>query len=54
MSSRSAWRAVRRSSSPSPRPGKCVYDIEGEFADNYGTSIPGFDLCKDPTLKFAE
>lgn len=37
-----------------PEAGKCVYDVKGEFADNYGTSLPGFDLCKDPTLKFAE
>ena len=37
-----------------PEAGKCVYDVKGEFADNYGTSLPGFDLCKNPTLKFAE
>jgi hypothetical protein len=37
-----------------PEAGKCVYDVQGEFADNYGTSLPGFDLCKEPTLKFSE
>jgi hypothetical protein len=37
-----------------PEAGKCVYDVKGEFADNYGTSLPGYDLCKEPTLKFAE
>ena len=37
-----------------PEAGKCVYDVTGEFADNYGTSLPGFDFCKEPTLKFAE
>ena len=35
-----------------PEPGKCVYDIEGDFADNSWTSIPGFNLCKDHTLNF--
>lgn len=35
-----------------PKAGHCIYDVQVEFADDSGFALPGYNLCKNPTLNF--